>query len=124
MVAGGGLLRQPSEGLRPPGSVQGGYPVASYAQGQGLDAQRRYLEQPGYRQPQGAPRPYQPQPLPSETAGPLALQGAVAPTEQDILGDEGGTGVVDIEGSEQAEPMITPQHDPFAYSSGRAPPRR
>lgn len=124
MVAGGGLLRQPSEGLRPPGSVQGGYPVASYAQGQGLDAQRRYLEQPGYRQPQGAPRPYQPQPLPSETAGPLALQGAVAPTEEDILGDEGGTGVVDIEGSEQAEPMITPQHDPFAYSSGRAPPRR
>ncbi|WP_079591443.1 extensin-like domain-containing protein [Bosea thiooxidans] len=127
MVAGGGLLRQPSDGLRPPGAVQGGYPVASYAQGQsqGLDAQRRYLEQPGYRpQQQGAQRAYQPQPLPSEAGGPLSLQGAVAPTEEDILGDEGGTGVVDQEGYDQAQPQINPQHDPFAYSSGRAPPRR
>lgn len=127
MVAGGGLLRQPSDGLRPPGAVQGGYPVASYAQGQGqgLDAQRRYLEQPGYRPPQqGAQRAYQPQPLPSEAGGPLSLQGAVAPTEEDILGDEGGTGVVDQEGYDQAQPQINPQHDPFAYSSGRAPPRR
>jgi hypothetical protein len=120
MVAGGGLLRQPGEGLRPPGSVRGGYPVASYGQGQaqGLDAQRRYLDQ------QNTQRPYQPQPLPSEARGPLALPGAVPPTEEDILGDEGGTGVVDLEGEEQAQPLITPRHDPFAYSSGRVPPRR
>ena len=53
-----------------------------------------------------------------------APSGAVAPTEEDILGDEGGTGVVDQEGYDQAQPQINPQHDPFAYSSGRAPPRR
>lgn len=126
MVAGGGLLRQPSDGLRPPGAVQGGYPVASYAQGQphGLDAQRRYLEQPGYRPQQNAQRSYQPEPLPSDNRGPLTLPGAVPPTEEAVLGDEGGTGVVDLEGEDQAQPMITPQHDPFAYSSGRVPPRR
>lgn len=123
MVAGGGLLRQPGDGLRPPGAVQGGYPVASYAQGQprGLDAQQRFLEQYDARQRQGH---FQPRPLPSENRGPLTLPGAVPPTEEAVLGDEGGTGVVDIEGEDQAQPMITPQRDPFAYSSGRVPPRR
>ncbi|MCA0419807.1 MAG: hypothetical protein LCH80_13950, partial [Proteobacteria bacterium] len=121
--AGGGLLRQPGDGLRPPGAVQGGYPVASYAQGQprGLDAQQRFLEQYDARQRQGH---FQPRPLPSENRGPLTLPGAVPPTEEAVLGDEGGTGVVDIEGEDQAQPMITPQRDPFAYSSGRVPPRR
>jgi hypothetical protein len=112
MVASGGLLRQPSEGLRPPGAVRGSYPVANY--GQGLDAQRHRLEQPVYR----------PLPLPSESGGPLTLPGAVPPTEEAILGDEGGTGVVDLEGEDQAQPLITPQHDPFAYSSARVPARR
>ncbi|MGX5734337.1 extensin-like domain-containing protein [Bosea thiooxidans] len=121
MVASGPLLRQPSDGLRPPGAVQGGYPVAAYSQNQSqsLEAQRRYLEHPAMRQP------YRPEPLPSENAGPLALPGAVSPTEEGvILGDEGGTGVVDEEGYDQARPLITPQRDPFAYSSGRAPQRR
>ena len=123
MVAGGGLLRQPSDGLRPPGAVQNGYPVASYARGQaqGLDAQQRFLEQYDARQRQGQ---FQPQPLPSESRGPLTLPGAVSPTEEAVLGDEGGTGVVDMEGEDQAQPLITPQHDPFAYSSGRTSPRR
>ena len=123
VVAGGGLLRQPGDGLRPPGAVQGGYPVASYAQGQprSLDSQQRFLEQYDARQRQGH---FQPQPLPSENRGPLTLPGAVPPTEEAVLGDEGGTGVVDIEGEDQAQPMITPQRDPFAYSSGRVPPRR
>lgn len=123
MVAGGGLQRQSADGLRPPGAVQNGYPVASYAQRQpqGLDAQQRFLEQYDSRQRQGQ---FQPQPLPSENRGPLTLPGAVPPTEEAVLGDEGGTGVVDMEGEDQAQPMITPQHDPFAYSSGRAPPRR
>jgi len=123
-VASGPLLRQPSGGLRPPGAVQGGYPVAAYSQNQSLEAQRRYLEHPAMRQP--APgQPYRPEPLPSENAGPLALPGAVSPTEEGvILGDEGGTGVVDEEGYDQARPSITPQRDPFAYSSGPAPPRR
>lgn len=131
MVAGGPLLRQPSDGLRPPGSVQNGYPVAAYSQNQSqsLDAQRRYLDQPAPRpSPYGQalrPQPYRPAPLPSENAGPLALPGAVSPTEEGvILGDEGGTGVVDEDGYDQAQPMITPRRDPFAYSSGRAPPRR
>jgi len=123
MVAGGRLLRQPSDGLRPPGAVQNGYPVASYPRGQaqGLDAQQRFLEQYDARQRQGR---FQPQPLPRENRGPLTLPGAVPPTEEAVLGDEGGTGVVDMEGEDQAQPMITPQHDPFAYSSGRVPPRR
>ena len=123
VVAGGGLLRQPGDGLRPPGAVQGGYPVASYAQGQprSLDSQQRFLEQYDARQRQGH---FQPQPLPSENRGPLTLPGAVPPTEEAVLGDEGGTGVVDIKGEDQAQPMITPQRDPFAYSSGRVPPRR
>ncbi|WP_454658175.1 extensin-like domain-containing protein [Bosea beijingensis] len=123
VVAGGGLLRQPGDGLWPPGAVQGGYPVASYAQGQprSLDSQQRFLEQYDARQRQGH---FQPQPLPSENRGPLTLPGAVPPTEEAVLGDEGGTGVVDIEGEDQAQPMITPQRDPFAYSSGRVPPRR
>jgi len=128
VVASALLLRQPNGGLRPPGTVQSGYPVAAYSQnqGQGLEAQRRYLEHPAMRQPAyGQPQPYRPEPLPSENAGPLALPGAVSPTEEGvILGDEGGTGVVDQEGYDQAQPMITPQRDPFAYSSGRSPQRR
>ncbi|WP_336810023.1 extensin-like domain-containing protein [Bosea sp. MMO-172] len=124
MVAGGGLMRQPSEGLRPPGSVQGGYPVASYGRGgqpQGLDAQQRFLEQYDARQPQGR---YQPQPLPSERRGPLALPGAVEPSEEEAaFGDGGGSGVMDQQDSEEALP-INPRNDPFAYSSGRVPPRR
>ena len=124
MVAGGGLMRQPSEGLRPPGAVQGGYPVASYGRGgqpQGLDAQQRFLEQYDARQPQGR---YQPQPLPSESRGPLALPGAVEPSEEEAaFGDGGGSGVMDQQDSEEALP-INPRNDPFAYSSGRVPPRR
>ncbi|MBN9453810.1 MAG: extensin family protein [Bosea sp.] len=123
VVAGGGLLRQPSDGLRPPGAVQGGYPVASYAQGQsgGLDAQQRFLEQYDARQQRGR---YQPQPLPSESRGPLALPGAVEPSEEEAtLGDGGGSGVMDQQGSEEALP-INARNDPFAYSSGRVPPRR
>ncbi|WP_377845691.1 extensin family protein [Bosea sp. UC22_33] len=123
MVAGGGLLRQPGDGLRPPGAVQGGYPVASYAQGQtqGLDAQQRFLEQYDARQRQGH---FQPQPLPSENRGPLTLPGAVEPSEEEAaLGDGGGSGVMDQQDSEEALP-INPRNDPFAYSSGRVPPRR
>lgn len=122
MVAGGGLLRHPSDGLRPPGAVQGGYPVASYArQSGGLDAQQRFLEQYDARQQRGR---YQPQPLPSESRGPLALPGAVEPSEEEAtLGDGGGSGVMDQQGSEEALP-INPRNDPFAYSSGRVPPRR
>lgn len=122
-VAGGGLLRQPGDGLRPPGAVQGGYPVASYARGQaqGLDAQQRFLEQYDARQQRGR---YQPQPLPSESRGPLALPGAVEPSEEEAaFGDGGGSGVMDQQGSEEALP-INPRNDPFAYSSGRVPPRR
>lgn len=123
MVAGGGLLRQPSDGLRPPGAVQGGYPVASYARGQaqGLDAQQRFLEQYDARQRQGH---FQPQPLPSENRGPLTLPGAVEPSEEETtFGDAGGSGVMDQQDSEEALP-INPRNDPFAYSSGRVPPRR
>jgi hypothetical protein len=124
MVAGGGLMRQPSEGLRPPGALQGGYPVASYGRGQqpqGLDAQQRFLEQYDARQQQGR---YQPQPLPSERRGPLALPGAVEPSEEEAaFGDGGGSGVMDQQDSEEALP-INPRNDPFAYSSGRVPPRR
>jgi hypothetical protein len=131
MVAGG-LMRQPSDGLRPPGAVQNGYPVASYGHvqgqnvqslnGQSLDAQRRYIDEPS-RTPLNPPR-YQPQPLPSDARGPLALPGSVPPTEEVIVGDEDGTGVLDQEGYDQAQPAITPQRDPFAYSSGKVPPRR
>ncbi|WP_306226625.1 extensin family protein [Bosea beijingensis] len=122
-VAGGGLLRQPSDGIRPPGAVQGGYPVASYGRGQtqGLDAQQRFLEQYDARQRQGQ---FQPQPLPSENRGPLTLPGAVEPSEEEAaFGDAGGSGVMDQQDSEEALP-INPRNDPFAYSSGRVPPRR
>ncbi|WP_054144697.1 extensin family protein [Bosea sp. AAP35] len=128
MVAGGGLLRQPSAGgMRPPGAVSGAYPVATtgrQAPGvQGLESQRRFLEeydnkplnQPRYNQPGQARY----QPLPSEQRGPLMLPGAVPPTEEMIVGDDEGTGVLDQEGYDQAQPAITPQRDPFAYSSGR-----
>jgi hypothetical protein len=129
MVAGGGLLRQPNGGLRPPGAVAsaGGYPVANHA-GQGLESQRRFLDEYDNR-PLNPPRanrsasPYQPQ-SPSEQRGPLMLPGAVPPTEEMILGDDEGTGVMDQEGYDQAQPAITPERDPFAYSSGRTPPRR
>lgn len=140
MVAGGGgLLRQPNGGgMRPPGTVAnaGAYPVATHGQvhggqsyaGQGLESQRRFLEEYDNR-PLNPPRSnrsaqgYQPQALPSEQRGPLMLPGAMPATEEVILGDDEGTGVMDQEGYDQAQP-ITPQRDPFAYSSGRAPPRR
>lgn len=124
MVAGGGpLLRQPSDGLRPPGAVQGGYPVAASRAGQGLDAQARFLEEYD-RSPLNPPRQSRQQPLPSAARGPLQLPGAVPPTEEMIIGDDDGTGVLDVEGFDQAQPAITPERDPFAYSAGRAPPRR
>jgi hypothetical protein len=122
MVAGGPLLRQPGEGLRPPGGVGGGYPVASRA-GNGLDAQARFLEEYD-RTPLNPPRYNRPnsgayQPLPSEARGPLQLPGSTPPTEEMILGDDEGNGVLDMEGFDQAQPAeITPQNDPFAYSSG------
>jgi hypothetical protein len=117
MVAGGGLMRQPSDGLRPPGTVQGGYPVANYRQPQSLDSQRRFLEEPS-RAPLNPPR-YQPQPLPNEARGPLALPGSVPPTEEAIIGDDEGTGVLDQDGYDQSQPAISPERDPFAYSGGR-----
>ncbi|MGY6250542.1 extensin family protein [Bosea thiooxidans] len=121
--AGGPPPRQPSDGLRPPGAVQGSYPVATTGrpQSNSLDAQQRFLEQ--YDARQGRQR-FQPQPLPSEQRGPLALPGAVEPSEEEaVLGDGGGSGVVDQQGSDEAQP-ITPDHDPFAYSSGRVTKRR
>lgn len=121
--AGGPPLRQPSDGLRPPGAVQSGYPVATTGrpQSNSLDAQQRFLEQ--YDARQGRQR-FQPRPLPSEQRGPLALPGAVEPSEEEaVLGDGGGSGVVDQQGSDEAQP-ITPDHDPFAYSSGRVTKRR
>ena len=122
--AGGPLLRHPSDGLRPPGAVQsGGYPVANYGRSNTLDSQQRFLEE--YDAQHGrAARGYQPQPLPSEQRGPLALPGAVEPTEENVLGDGTTGGVVDQQGSEEAQPMITPERDPFAYSSARTKPRR
>jgi hypothetical protein len=109
MVASGsgGLLRQPSAGLRPPGALDGGYPVAHQRGQSGLDAQRRYLEE----QPQ-TPH-YQPQPTPSEMRGPLMLPGSVPPTEELIVGDDEGNGIIDE--SAQNEPPITPRNDPFAF---------
>ena len=60
------------------------------------------------------------EPLPSEARGPLQLPGSTPPTEEMILGDDEGNGVLDMEGFDQAQPAeITPQNDPFAYSSGR-----
>jgi len=121
--AGEPMLRQPSGGLRPPGAVQGGYPVANNGRGQdnSLDAQQRFLQQYDARQQQGH---YQPQPLPSERRGPLTLPGAVEPSEEETaFGDGGSSGFVDQQGSEEALP-ISPDRDPFAYSSGRVPPRR
>lgn len=117
--AGGPALRRPNDGPRPPGAVQGGYPVANNGQGQdhSLDAQMRFLQDYDARRQQGGAR-FQPQPLPSEARGPLTLPGAVEPSEEVVLGDGGGSGVVDQQGSEEAQP-ITPEHDPFAYSSGR-----
>jgi len=121
--AGEPMLRQPSGGLRPPGALQGGYPVANNGRGQdhSLEAQQRFLEQYDARQQQGH---YQPQPLPSERRGPLTLPGAVEPSEEEAaFGDGGGSGVMDQQGSEEALP-INPRNDPFAYSSARVPPRR
>jgi len=121
MIASGPLLRQPSDGLRPPGGMQGGYPVVNNRAGQNLDAQRRYIEEPG-TEPLNPPRSqanFSARPLPSEQRGPLMLPGSVPPTEEMILGDDEGTGVLDQEGYDQAQPAITPQQDPFAYSSGK-----
>lgn len=111
MVAAGsgGLLRQPSGGLRPPGAVSGGYPVAHQQHG-GLEAQRRYIEEA----PQSPmSQRYQPQPAPSEMRGPLQLPGSVPPTEELIVGDEEGNGILD--GAGEGEAPISPRNDPFAY---------
>lgn len=115
MVAGGSgsMLRQPSDGLRPPGAVNSGYPVANHQGGQSLDAQRRYLDE----QPLNPPR-YRPETPPSAAQGPLMLPGSVPPTEELIVGDDEGNGVMDMQGEEQAQPQISPSNDPFAY--GRA----
>ena len=122
--AGGPLLRQPADGLRPPGAVQsGGYPVAHSGRPNSLDAQQRFLQDYDRRQGQ-AQQSYRPAPLPSEQRGPLTLPGAVEPTEETALGDGETGGVVDQHGMEEAQPMITPQNDPFAYSSGRTARRR
>ncbi|MGX1788094.1 extensin family protein [Bosea sp. NPDC055332] len=112
MVAGGsgGLLRQPSGGLRPPGAVDGGYSVAHRAGQGGLENQRRYLEEA----PQQTSPRYQPQPMPSDMRGPLQLPGSVPPTEELIVGDEEGNGILD--GAQPGEePPINPRNDPFAY---------
>lgn len=112
MVAGasGGLLRQPSGGLRPPGAVDSGYSVAHRSGQSGLDGQRRYLEEA----PQANPR-YQPQPAPSEMRGPLQLPGSVPPTEELIVGDDEGNGIIDEAQPADSEPPINPRNDPFAY---------
>lgn len=111
----GGLLRQPSTGLRPPGSVNGGYSVA-HGQGQGgLEAQRRYIEE----RPQQPRSPYQPPPTPSQMGGPLMLPGSMPPTEEVILGDEEGNGVLDEMQQGEGETGITPRNDPFAYRPGQ-----
>ena len=123
MVASGGLLRQPGGALRPPGSLPGGYPVATNRGGT-RDLQRRYIEEPG--QPLlNAPRYNRPQPeaLPSVHQGPLRLPGSTPPTEEVITGDDEGNGVIDIEGQEQAE-FVTPGNDPFAYTGSTRPVRR
>lgn len=88
------------EGLRPPAGVNGAYAMASPA-----------LGAPRYNTPQ--PRPYQPSPTPSEMRGPLQLPGSTPPTEEVILGDDEGNGVLDE--AQANEPGITPQNDPFAY---------
>lgn len=122
VVASGPLLRQPGDGLRPPGTVQGGYPMA-YRSSNSLDAQRRFIEEPS-NQPLNQPRrPYE-EPIPSQTRGPLQLPGSVPPTEEMIIGDDEGTGVLDQDGMDQGVPAISPHRDPFAFSSGRSPPRR
>jgi hypothetical protein len=120
VVATGPLLRQPGDGLRPPGSVQGGYPMA-YRGGNSLDAQRRFIEEPT-TQPLNQPRYNRPveEPIPSQTRGPLQLPGSVPPTEEMIIGDDEGTGVLDQDGMDQGVPAISPRNDPFAYSSGRS----
>ncbi|AZO79044.1 MULTISPECIES: extensin family protein [unclassified Bosea (in: a-proteobacteria)] len=115
MVASGsgGLLRQPSGGLRPPGAVDGGYSVAHRSGQGGLDGQRRYIEEG----PQQASPRYQPQPAPSEMRGPLQLPGATPPTEELIVGDDEGNGIIDEAG--ENEPPINPRNDPFAYRPGQ-----
>lgn len=117
MVAGGsgGLLRQPSTGLRPPGAVSGGYSVAHRAGQGGLDGQRRYIEEG----PQQATPRYQPQPAPSEMRGPLQLPGATPPTEELIVGDDEGNGIIDGAQPGEPEPPINPRNDPFAYRPGQ-----
>jgi hypothetical protein len=122
LIAGGApLLRQPGDGLRPPGAVAGGYPVATNRSPQSLDTQRRFIEEPS-TEPLNRPR-YNEPPPPSLQRGPLQLPGATPPTEEMVLGDDEGTGVLDVDGLDQAQPAITPKNDPFAYSAGRVPRR-
>ena len=123
LVASGPLLRQPTEALRPPGTVQGGYPLA-YRGGASLDAQRRYIEEPS-SEPLNQPRQNRAyaEPAPSVTRGPLQLPGSVPPTEEMIIGDDEGNGVLDQDGMDQSAPAISPRNDPFAYGAGRTPRR-
>lgn len=97
----------PPGGLRPPGGIgHGTYAMA----GPGLSA-------PRYNTPQ--PQSYRPEPTPSEQRGPLMLPGAVPPTEELILGDDEGNGILDEMQQGEGEVGITPQNDPFAYRAGQ-----
>jgi hypothetical protein len=51
--------------------------------------------------------------------GPLMLPGSVPPTEEVILGDEEGNGVLDEMQQGEGETGITPRNDPFAYRPGQ-----
>jgi hypothetical protein len=95
----------PSDGLRPPGGVGNGtYAMASPGPGT-----------PRYNTPQ----PYEPEPAPSEARGPLMLPGATPPTEELILGDDQGNGILDEMQPVESEAPITPRNDPFAYRPGQ-----
>ncbi len=96
-----------SDGLRPPGGIgSGAYAMA----GPGLGT-------PRYNTPQ--PQPYRPEPTPSEARGPLMLPGSVPPTEELILGDDEGNGVIDETQQGESEAPIDPRNDPFAYRPGQ-----
>lgn len=99
-IAGGAA----AGGLRPPGGVgNGSYAMASPGT-------------PRYNTPQ---QHYQPQPTPSEARGPLMLPGSVPPTEELILGDDEGNGILDEMQQGEGEAPISPQNDPFAYRPGQ-----
>jgi hypothetical protein len=49
--------------------------------------------------------------------GPLQLPGSVPPTEELIVGDDEGNGILD--GTGENEAPINPRNDPFAYRPGQ-----